>query len=341
MTENLLHAYTPLIFWTSLGIFLFRLLPQKVPKILGKGLYWVGVPIEILALARHTNYGNHSGLAPVITAISLGIGLSLGLIAMRLQFGHLENMGIAGQNNSASDSPFGAAHSDYAPRSASDRPRGSAHSDRGSFLLCGMLGNTGFVGLALVPQFVSSSSMSWAIFYSVTQNVIGTYGLGVLISSYFGRSNTDSHWRTQLRDLLTVPSLWAFAIGSLTRSIPIPDTLETGLDAAIWIVIPSAFLLMGMRLSQIHGWKSLRLALLPVTIKVLLMPICMGAIATVFGLSGQDRLALVLMAGMPSAFAGLILAEEYELNRDLIASSIILSTFMLPLLIPIWLKLWN
>jgi hypothetical protein len=313
MIENLFHAYTPLIFWTGLGIVLFQILPHKLPKVLGKTLYWVGVPIEILALARHTNYGNHTGLAPVITATSLGIGLGLGWLVMYLQLGNSKNGGIAGENN----------------------------RDRGSFLLCGMLGNTGFVGLAIVPQFISSSSMSWAIFYSVTQNVIGTYGLGVVISSYFGRTDTNSHWRTQLRDLLTVPSLWAFAIGSLTRSVPLPATVDAGLDTSIWIVIPSAFLLMGMRLSQIQGWKSLRLALLPVTIKVLLMPICMGAIATLCNLTGEDRLALVLMSGMPSAFAGLILAEEYELNRDLIASSIIISTFIVPILIPLWLKLYS
>jgi len=47
-----------------------------------------------------------------------------------------------------------------------------------------------------------------------------------------------------------------------------------------------------------------------------------------------------LMSGMPSAFAGLILAEEYELDRDLIASSIALSTGALLMTIPLWLGLF-
>jgi malate permease and related proteins len=313
MTETLFHAFTPLIFWTSLGILLFRVLPQQLPKLLGKTLYWVGVPVEILALARQTNYGENAGLAPLVTAISLGIGLGLGWLAMPLIFDHRENTPATGQNN----------------------------GDRGSFLLCGMLGNTGFVGLAIVPQLVGASHMSWAIFYSVTQNVIGTYGLGVLISSFYGRKGTAPHWRTQLQDLLTVPSLWAFAIGSLTRSVPLPTNLEAGLQASIWVVIPGAFLLMGMRLSQIKGWQSLHLAFLPVTIKILLMPIGMGLVTSLCGLTSEDRLALVLMAGMPTAFAGLILAEEYELNRDLIASSIICSTLMMPLSILLWLRIYG
>lgn len=48
------------------------------------------------------------------------------------------------------------------------------------------------------------------------------------------------------------------------------------------------------------------------------------------GFSAEFRLALVLMSGMPTAFAGLILAEEYELDRELIASSIVITSVMIP-----------
>jgi hypothetical protein len=42
------------------------------------------------------------------------------------------------------------------------------------------------------------------------------------------------------------------------------------------------------------------------------------------------------MSGMPTAFAGLILAEEYDLDREIIASSILLSSVTLLLMIPLW-----
>jgi predicted permease len=53
-----------------------------------------------------------------------------------------------------------------------------------------MLGNTGFVGLGIIPNLLNAGDMSWAIFFSVTQNLIGTYGIGVLIASYYGRSDS-------------------------------------------------------------------------------------------------------------------------------------------------------
>jgi malate permease and related proteins len=102
-------------------------------------------------------------------------------------------------------------------------------------------------------------------------------------------------------------------------------------------VIPGAFILMGIRLSQIQGWQSLKLALVPAIVKTVVMPTIVGMAITIMGMSGEPRLALVLMSGMPSAFAGLILSEEYNLDRNLVASSIIVSTLIFFVTIPLWL----
>ncbi len=308
MIDPLVQAYTPLICWTGLGLLSVRFLPSAVPYWLGRGLYWVGVPIELFSLARQTTFDQRAGLAPTITISSLLLGLILGWVSIQI-----------GQKFQPS------------------LPRLSP-ALKGSLLLCSMLGNTGFVGLAIVPYFVSATDLSWAVLYSVTQNVIGTYGLGVLVSSYYGRQGTKGNgWLRQLKDLLSVPSLWGFALGSLTRKLPVPELVESGLHASIWVVIPGAFILMGIRLSQIQGWQSLKLALVPAIVKTIVMPTVVGVAITMMGMSGDPRLALVLMSGMPSAFAGLILSEEYNLDRNLVASSIIVSTLIFLVTIPVWL----
>ncbi len=312
MIDRLVQAYTPLICWTGLGIFAARFLPAIFPRWLGRSLYWVGVPIEIFSLARQTVFDARAQLAPIITITSLLLGLSLGWLA--LQIWH---------------------------RLQPDLPS-PAPGLKASLLLCSMLGNTGFVGLAIVPFFVSPTDLSWAVLYSVTQNVFGTYGLGVLVSSYYGRQETDSNkWWTQLKDLLSVPSLWGFALGSLTRSFPFPELVESSLHASIWVVIPGAFILMGIRLSQIKGWQSLKLALLPALLKTIVMPTVVGLAITIMGITGDPRLGLVLMSAMPCAFAGLILSEEYNLDRNLVASSIIVSTLIFLLMIPVWLYFYD
>ncbi len=309
MIDRLVQAYTPLICWTGLGILVVRFLPKAFPYWLGRGLYWVGVPIEIFSLARQTIFDERARLAPTITICSLLLGLSLGWISLQIWQKLLAQQ--------------------------IEHPTSGV---KGSLLLSSMLGNTGFVGLAIVPYFVSETDLSWAVLYSVTQNVFGTYGLGVLVSSYYGRQGTGTNrWWTQLKDLFCVPSLWGFALGSLTRSLPFPEFVESSLHASIWVVIPGAFILMGIRLSQIQGWQSLKLAIVPAILKTIVMPTIVGVSISMMGISGDPRLGIVLMSAMPCAFAGLILAEEYNLNGNLVASSIIVSTLIFLVMIPVWL----
>jgi malate permease and related proteins len=77
-------------------------------------------------------------------------------------------------------------------------------------------------------------------------------------------------------------------------------------------------------------------AFIPTCIKMLLVPLLTGIGLTLIGFSGEARLALVLMAGMPINSANLILAEKYDLDRELSASSVLLSTIVLPFLVPLW-----
>lgn len=308
MTETLFHAYLPLIVWTSLGLLSYRLLPQTFPHLLGRGLYWVGIPVEILALARRTNFANAAGLASLITITALIIGCCLAALCLLL----LKRF---------------AAPSDISRNAAM----------QGSFVLTSVLGNTGFVGLAIAPVLIADHYLNWIVFYSITHNLIGTYGFGVLIASYFGNDAHQNRWWIQLRAILSVPSLWAFVIGCTTQSVPLPQFIASGLQDSIKIVIPCAFVLIGLRLSQLRGWKSFQLALIPAVIKVIVTPVIVGAIAYAFGLSGDCRLAMILMSGMPCAFASLILAEEYNLNRELIASSIVVSTLLWLFVLPFWL----
>jgi hypothetical protein len=301
------------------------------------------VPLEIFALTRQAHWSAAIAWVPPITVFAIGMGLlAAAIILQGLRRGYPQlppglcssevvHLDQTLQDPSLSWSELGKSiPAVSSPPHWEDRPR------QGSFLLASIFGNTGFVGLAIVPTLVNDSYLGWLVLYSITQNVLGTYGIGVFLASYFGRASQAPGW-IQLRDVLTVPSLWAFMVGSFTQSIELPMPLENSLQGSVWVVIPTALVLMGMRLSQLQGWQSLRLGIAPSLIKGLVLPGVVGVAATLLHLLPEARLALVLMAGMPTAFAGLILAEEYELDRELIASSIVLSSALLILTLPLWL----
>lgn len=315
MIETLFKAYTPLFTWIGLGLILSRFSSDKLAKWLGQSLYWVGVPLQLLILARRTNTTN-GGLIPILGLAVLLLSLVLALLTW--WFWQWFNK-IKAEEKSVEISAS------------------LKKASLGSFILATILGNTGFVGLTLTQVLTRPENNDSAVLFSVTNNVVGTYGIAVLIASYFGPRTTENHWWIQLRDIATVPSLWTFFIGLNTQFVQLPAVIESGLDQAVWVVIALALLLVGLRLGTIKEYQNLDIAIIASILKVLIIPLLVGLGATYAGIIGEQRLVLVLMSGTPTGLSVLILAEVYDLDRNLLASSIALTFIGLFLALPLWL----
>lgn len=315
MIQTLFKAYTPLFTWIGLGLILSRFSSDKLAKWLGQSLYWVGVPLQLLVLARHTNVET-GGLIPILGVAVLILSLALALLTW--WFWQWFNKIKAEQKS--------VEVSDYLKKAS-----------LGSFILATILGNTGFVGLTLTQVLTGPENNDWAVLFSVTNNVVGTYGIAVLIASYFGQRTTENHWWIQLRDIATVPSLWTFFIGLNTQFVQLPALIELGLEQAVWVVIALALLLVGLRLGTIKEYQNLNIAIIASVLKVVIIPLLVGLGATYAGIIGEQRLVLVLMSGTPTGLSVLILAEVYDLDRNLLASSIALTFIGLFLVLPLWL----
>jgi predicted permease len=315
MIETLFKAYTPLFTWIGLGLILSRFSSDKLAKWLGQSLYWVGVPLQLLILARHTNTAN-GGLIPFLGLAVLLLSLVLALLTWWFwQW-------------------FNKIKTEQKSVEVTESLR---KASLGSFILATILGNTGFVGLTLTQVLTGPENNDSAVLFSVTSNVVGTYGIAVLIASYFGQRATENHWWIQFRDIATVPSLWTFFIGLNTQFVQLPAVIESGLNQAVWVVIALALLLVGLRLGTIKEYQNLDVAIMASILKVLIIPLLVGLGATYAGIIDEQRLVLVLMSGTPTGLSVLILAEVYDLDRNLLASSIALTFIGLFLVLPLWL----
>jgi predicted permease len=94
---------------------------------------------------------------------------------------------------------------------------------------------------------------------------------------------------------------------------------------------------MGLRIQQLRSWQHLPRATVAIAIKMVLAPLMVGLALTALGIGGVPRLVMVLQAGMPSAFANLVLAETYDLDRDLAVTCVGLSSASLLVTLPLWL----
>lgn len=299
---KLLELYLFLVGLVLLGYILGRNLPATVPTQLGRFLYWVGVPTSIVVFLRKADVSGPIWIAPAIAYLAILLGAFLAWL------------GIKGQIHLTNTTP--------------QKPT------QGSFILAAMVGNTGYIGYPVTLSIVGTQYFAWALFYDLLGSTIGAYGLGVALAARFG-NNAQSH-KQVLQAIFINPALWSFGFGFFLRQVRIPQPGDFLLDKLAWFSVALSLVLIGMRLSKLNSWHSFPRATISVGIKMLVVPLVVSSILPLFGLSGAVAKVIVLQMAMPPAFATLVLAETFNLDRDLAVTSLAMGTVLLLFTLPFW-----
>jgi malate permease and related proteins len=288
------------------GFFLGRKLPATVPPRLGQLLFWVGVPISIVAFLRQADLSAQIWIAPAIAYIAIFLGAFLAWLAIKGQ-AYLTNTTFQ-------------------------------HPTQGSLILSAMVGNTGYIGFPVTLAMVGQEYFAWALFYDLLGTVFGAYGLGVALASRFGGGTANSWQMTKA--IFINPALWSFGFGLLFRQVNLPNTAEFYLEKLAWVAVALSLVLIGMRLSLLNSWRRLPQAGVSLAIKMVLVPLLVGYTLPFFGVTGAAAKVIVLQMAMPPAFATMVLAETFNLDRELAVTSLALGVMLLLLTLPIWLWLF-
>jgi len=320
---------------------------ETIPDFLSRALYLFGIPIGIANFIRKAEFNSSVWLSPVIAwaAVLLAIFLSW--------------LFIKSSNKSK-------------------KPGTKASFMLLSYL--GSTGYLGFPVVLLLPQ-LGPRYFSSAVLYDILGTSLAGWGLGVLIAKQGNRMSLSTKGNTitpvgnmpqtlptsitesnllkpksqrnistspalnSLLDALTEivknPTFYAFFIGLFLKTLTIADWIITILNAIAWASIMVALFVMGMRIQQLSSKINFRMAIKPVAIKTILVPLITAACLTIFGFDGPQRLVLVLEASMPCAFVSLILAENYNLDIELTVASILLSCIIFAFTLPIWTSLFT
>jgi predicted permease len=300
----LFFLYLKLTGGVLIGLISGWFLPKNAPVYLGKFLFWIGVPLGIFAFLRRADLSQSIWLAPVTAWVAIFTGALFAWIWLR-----------------------GSTARPIAPPA------------QGSLLLAAMFGNTGYLGFPVTLALVGEKYFAWALFYDMAGSLVGAYGLGVALAARFG-TGIENQWKLTLA-LLQNPALWSFGVGLLVRDIPLPVRLEQGLQTFAWAVIGLSLVLIGMRLSQLSSWRSLKPVSVSLAIKMVVVPLILGAGLPLLGVAGPIHLVLVLQMAMPPAFATLVLAEVYNLERELAVSALAAGSVGLLFTLPLWLWLFG
>lgn len=305
--QPLIDLYLHLGGAVLLGWLLGRLLPQSVPTKVGQFLFWVGVPLSIITFLRGADLSGAIWIAPVAAWLAIFLGAALAWGWMKVQM----------------------------PKTATTW----SQPTQGSFLLASMVGNTGYLGFPISLALVGEKYFGWAIFYDMLGTTIGAYGLGVLMAARFGGI---AHSQRQLVGVIVKnPALWSLAFGLGFRYVKLPVFAEQSLKGMAWSAIALSLILIGMRLSQLKSGHYLKQASVSLGIKMLFVPLVLGMALLALGITGSPQLVIVLQMAMPPAFATLVLAEVYDLDRNFSVTALAVGSIGLLLTLPIWLFLFS
>jgi len=329
--ENpLLKLYATLIGWVLLGFLLGRTLPKSASKYLGLVLFWFGVPLLIVASLRGRDLSGSIWIAPVTAWIAIAVGAAFAWIWIDLGLGDERLKRISRGLQSVEGGSL-------------TQDTSWSNPTQGSFLLAMMVGNTGYMGFPVILTLVGQEYFAWALLFDLLGSTLGAYGLGVAIAAHYGRSGEQQYewWKPLTKAMLRNPALWSLIIGLSIRNLQLPQIAEQALGILSTPVIPASLIMIGMQLSQLSSLGKLRQSSVCLIIKMLLVPLVVGTGLMFFGITGAPRLALVLQMSMPPAFATIVIAQAYNLDRDLSVTALAFGSVGLLFTLPVWVWLFS
>lgn len=218
------------------------------------------------------------------------------------------------------------------------RVQGATSIQRANIMIGAATMNAGNYGLSLIRFAFDDVVFSRAVIVLIG-SVIMNYSMDVFIASN-GRGTV----REALMNVLRTPSIYAviaaFAIRAfdwLTLPLPVDRSIMLLGEASI----PMMLIMLGIQLGQFTKPKHLRLIASSVVLKLLIAPLVALALSLLFGIDGAGRIAFVVQAGMPTAVLTLILATQFDLDRDLALNIILVSTFLSPLTLSVLILLFQ
>ena len=216
--------------------------------------------------------------------------------------------------------------------------RGLSDPTRAVLMLGGMFGNTFNIGAPLLMFFFGRDAVRYAVFNDMLMTMPFIWTLGVWIATRLGSHEKPVSYPSVWRIVLSLPPLWAFALGFTLQAAGL--TYQPLVAAAHMIgqaTIPVTLFVLGMTIP----WRNLTPRpeiLTAAAVKLLFAPLIVAcASRAIFSPLGEAQYAAAIEATTPGMMTALLLADRFRLDGAaaalLIGWSTILFWFSLPALL--------
>lgn len=201
-----------------------------------------------------------------------------------------------------------------------------------SLLVCGLFPNSGNMGLSLVYFALGEEGLRQAVVYFILSSVV-MFGLGPAFIRGGGL-------KEGLLFTLRLPLFYALLLGLLLKAlgISLPFRLDEGLRLMGQAAIPVLLLTLGMQMSQTRFQVGVFEGVAS-GLRLLVAPLLAYGVGFILGLPRLEHQVLVLQSATPVAVNAFLLTREFGGEALRVARSVVVSTFLAFLTIPLFLLL--
>ncbi len=187
-------------------------------------------------------------------------------------------------------------------------------------------------GISIVSFAFGAEALGYAVIIYIAGSTVA-WTLGPYVSSR-GRASLVGALQSVLRTPVVYALLLAFGLKAAGIN-ELPPALGRTSRLLAEASIPLMLVLLGLQLAGFRKPDRWRLLLSATAIRLLLAPLIAVSMAALFSLEGVARSAFILQAGMPTAVLTIILAYEFDTDRDLALNLIMTTTLISPITLTI------
>jgi len=201
---------------------------------------------------------------------------------------------------------------------------------KGALILASAFSNVTYLGLPVLMGIFASIPEKIAVvsvLFEVTTSPV-LLSVGVMIALYFGKKSSLSA-SAVLKRILKLPPLWALGIVLLIKlfAVPVPAFFLMATKTLSVTAVGLMILSLGMALH----FKKMRFMMpifLSVLIQLIFIPVVVFNIGKLLDMNEPFFEASVIEAAMPTQLLTLVVADEFNLDTEILAQVIFITTVL-------------
>ncbi|MDI6692656.1 MAG: AEC family transporter [Anaerosomatales bacterium] len=203
----------------------------------------------------------------------------------------------------------------------------------GAFVLAAVFGNTGYIGYPVAHALLGEPGLVRAIFSDIFGNTLAMIALGTLVAARLSQHQADVH---PLKEIAAFPPFIALALALATRGVHVPVPFMDWLGALGKIVVPLIMISVGLSLRPRKLKDHAGVVAAAAVVKLVLLPLIGLLLARLILHDEASARVVVLEASVPTMMMAVIVGHRFDLDTDLVASTVLVTTIASVVAIPLW-----